>query len=55
MHKDWCGKPCADCKSPCELDESIPCSPDCVNLGLNGETNCDECMKCDANYWRQSK
>lgn len=48
MHKDWCGKPCADCKHPCRLDNDIPCSPDCENLGANGETDCHECQKCDA-------
>lgn len=35
-HKDWCGKRCAECLHSCSLDESIPCSPDCSNLGLDG-------------------
>lgn len=48
MHKDWCGKTCADCAHPCFLDESIPCSPDCEHLGPNGETSCIECLACDA-------
>lgn len=48
MHKDWCGKPCCDCQSPCELDKSIPCSPDCECLGPNGETDSLECLWCDA-------
>ena len=48
MHKDWCGKACSDCIHQCKLDESIPCSPDCEYLGLNGETICEECKKCDA-------
>lgn len=48
MHKDWCGKPCAECKTPCVLDESISCSPDCEHLGYNGEPNCVECQECDA-------
>ena len=48
MHKDWCGKTCADCAHPCSLDESMPCSPDCEHLGPNGETNCAECQECDA-------
>jgi len=37
MHKLWCGNSCADCENPCALDESIPCSPDCENLGEDGE------------------
>lgn len=48
MHKNWCGKPCAECASPCELDRSMSCSPDCECLGPDGETNCPECQKCDA-------
>jgi len=49
-HRDWCGKPCADCANPCKLDESIPCSPDCENLFLDGEydpVKCNE-ARCDA-------
>lgn len=48
MHKDWCGKPCCDCKNPCKLDESISCSPDCECLGRNGEHLHPECQDCDA-------
>lgn len=48
MHKDWCGKPCCDCKNPCNLDESIPCSPDCKFLGANGEHTSSACQDCDA-------
>ena len=48
MHKDWCGKPCSECQNPCELDKSIPCSPDCECLGANGERDCPECKQCDA-------
>lgn len=47
-HKDWCGKPCAECASPCGLDESIPCSPDCPNLSEDGMPSGDECRGCDA-------
>ena len=51
MHKDWCGKSCADCKNPCKLDESIPCSPDCTFLGEDGfPTDIEKCRAfgCDA-------
>lgn len=48
MHKDWCGKPCADCQSPCETDFELTCSPDCENLGKNGEINLSKCKGCDA-------
>lgn len=48
MHKDWCGMPCCHCPNPCSLDESMPCSPDCEFLGENGETDCEECRRCDA-------
>lgn len=49
MHEEWCGKECGECKNPCALDESIPCSPDCENLGKNGETYPDGvCKGCDA-------
>ncbi|KNZ70313.1 hypothetical protein Tfer_0873 [Thermincola ferriacetica] len=47
-HKDWCGEDCSICKTSCGLDEAIPCSPDCDNLGPNGETNSEECQNCDA-------
>lgn len=48
MHKEWCGNPCSDCKTPCKLDESISCSPDCEFLGKNGEHLHLECQNCDA-------
>ena len=49
-HMDWCGKPCGECDDPCSLDESLPCSPRCENLRLNGECNNGECVMagCDA-------
>lgn len=48
MHKDWCGKVCADCLNPCKLDEKNPCSPDCEFLGADGNPSSPECQKCDA-------
>lgn len=48
MHKNWCGNPCSECQNPCALDESIPCSPDCLFLGKNGETTHQKCQECDA-------
>jgi len=48
MHKDWCGKTCAKCKSPCNLDKSMPCSPDCKKLGQIGEVSYETCKDCDA-------
>lgn len=45
-HKDWCGKPCAECAHPCVLDISMSCSPDCPCLDGNGIKNRDECEKC---------
>ena len=30
--KEWCGKPCADCSTSCELDSSMHCNPDCENI-----------------------
>ena len=48
MHKDWCGKPCSECKKSCSLDESIPCSPDCEFLGGDGSVTHPECQNCDA-------
>ena len=49
-HQDWCGKPCAECEDTCSLDESIPCSPDCTNLQLDGSCDSEECHAagCDA-------
>ena len=48
MHKEWCGKSCADCEAPCCLDEQIACSPDCEFLGPDGEHEHPECQNCDA-------
>lgn len=48
MHKAWCGKSCADCQTPCRLDEMLYCSPDCECLGLNGEMDDPRCKNCDA-------
>lgn len=49
-HKDWCGKPCTECLSPCQLDEMIPCSPDCSELSERGIPGGEFCMNCDAIY-----
>ena len=48
MHKNWCGKPCGECKNPCRLDEELYCSPDCPCLGKDGEMDDPECKECDA-------
>ena len=47
MHKEWCGSACSECEHPCELDEMIFCSPDCPNLGEDGEFT-EACEGCDA-------
>jgi hypothetical protein len=48
-HLNWCGKPCVGCQSPCILDESIPCSPDCEELDpLTGDPAGEDCLHCDA-------
>lgn len=49
-HKDWCGKPCGECDTPCRLDESMPCSPDCEALNEDGSRNVEVCTAagCDA-------
>lgn len=47
MHRDWCGRECAECKEQCDLDEILLCSPDCEHLGPDGEFT-DECSQCDA-------
>jgi len=49
MHRLWCGDKCCDCEKPCSLDESLPCNPDCPELGLNGERDSEACKTCDAN------
>ena len=48
MHKFWCGKACSECETPCKLDESIPCSPDCEFLNEDGSATASECQHCDA-------
>ena len=45
-HAEWCGKPCSECASPCKLDESIPCSPDCENLRPDGTADPEKCRGC---------
>lgn len=48
-HPLWCGKPCAECNSPCGLDESMPCSPDCNGFDLAGNPgHGPDCIGCDA-------
>jgi hypothetical protein len=48
-HSDWCGKPCGECITPCGLDESIPCSPDCPELLPDGSIDLSNpaCQGCD--------
>lgn len=48
MHKNWCGKPCSQCITPCAVDESIPCSPDCTELKPDGSPGGEPCLDCDA-------
>lgn len=48
MYKKWCGESCECCQHPCVYDEMLYCSPDCENLGENGEMNSPECKTCDA-------
>ena len=51
MHKEWCGQACDGCVKPCWVDESMPCSPDCENLGLDGlPIDIEACLRdgCDA-------
>ena len=49
-HRDWCGKRCSDCTSPCRLDTEIPCSPNCEALNEDGSRNVKVCRNsgCDA-------
>ena len=48
-HPLWCGQCCSDCPNPCQLDSSIPCSPDCPLLNSeSGEPDNEECKTCDA-------
>ena len=50
MHELWCGKPCCDCETSCEIDEEIPCSPDCEALNEDGSRDIARCIDsgCDA-------
>lgn len=50
MHELWCGKPCCDCETSCEIDEEIPCSPDCDALNEDGSRDIARCIDsgCDA-------
>lgn len=43
--KEHCGKNCSDCKNPCKLDETIPCSPDCENLTKDGKIKITKCLE----------
>ena len=53
-HFGWCGKPCAECLNHCNLDEIIPCSPDCHNLLPNGERLVRKCQEEDCDAWPES-
>lgn len=44
MIKGWCGNPCCDCKTGCNLDNKIPCSPDCENLTKHGKIKIADCL-----------
>ena len=41
---------CSDCDDPCDLDLSIPCSPDCEHLRPDHTPDIAQiaCQKCDA-------
>ena len=44
--KGYCGlKSCCDCSTGCDLDDSIPCSPDCENLTQDGNILIGNCLK----------
>lgn len=47
VHPEWCGKDCNKCNNPCELDNSIPCSPGCCNFDIDGEPQAILCKECD--------
>jgi len=50
-HPNHCGKcePCYECKTSCELDKNIPCSPDCEEINsVTGEPDGEACKDCDA-------
>lgn len=42
--KGYCGKECSQC-SGCNLNETIPCSPDCENLTEDGKILIKGCLK----------
>lgn len=44
--KGYCGiRKCSECTQPCNLDEVMPCNPDCKNLTENGEIKIKECLR----------
>lgn len=43
--KGHCGRKCAECKTSCIIDETIPCSPDCKNLTTDGRINIKRCLE----------
>lgn len=46
-HMGYCGKMnCSDCKG-CELEESMPCYPDCEGF-LEDHMRVNSCIECDA-------
>ena len=53
IDREWCNHGgCAECTSPCLIDERIPCSPDCSNLTPEGKIVLSNCIEvgCDAFY-----
>jgi hypothetical protein len=54
-HKGWCGKPCSDCKSPCSLDESMTCSPDCELMMPDGSRMKDKCEECGCDAYASNE
>jgi len=42
-HTKWCKEECTNCKSQCDLDLHIPCSPDCINL-LGDKIKLSQCL-----------
>ena len=47
-HPEWCGEDCSKCTKQCELDENIPCSPNCCNFDKNGNPQNTLCKDCDS-------
>lgn len=47
-HPEWCGKNCEQCTKKCELDERIPCSPQCCNFDKEGNPQPELCIDCDS-------